>query len=224
MVIGAFVASQDLFGESSDDSLFTDTIQASLPLGLEEPSDLTDLTGDQKFLAYDDPGLLSDGSSILPPENPTTYSPDEFFSISSDPFVPADCFGFDSSSLSSIPIAMGRLRSKRSGQCAAPNNINNAVPSVPTVDDLDENVRETILRVYPALGDELRLSQEDDDDNSACVLLSGGVMPRGACTSATHWMYFGSGTFSWNSQYKLKLWDLWYVTPGMIQNISMLFY
>lgn len=218
-VIKIFTSGQDLFGDTSDESLFSNPSQALQPLGPDGSLDLTDLTSGPKSLPFDDPRPILGDSSNLISNDPTPFGPDDFFSKLSDPFFMADCSSPDSSSiLSSTTMGMRRSRSKRSDQCPAPpNSLNDALPSTPTVDDLDKKMRANILRTYPTLGDQLQLSQDhDDDDNSACVLLSGGIMPRGACTSATHWTYFGSGTFSWNSQYKLTLWDMYDVTPGMI--------
>ena len=195
LAIRVFTLGQDLYGDLSDDSFFSDLTQASLPSEPEESLDLTDPTSNQNPLAFDDARPLSGDFNILLPEQPddAIFSPDEFFSKLFDPFIMADCPSLDSFSISSpttAAMAMSRSRSKRSGQCAAPppNFITNtnAYPSTPTVDDLDDHVRDTILRTYPTLGDQLQLLQDDDDENSACVLLSGGVMPRGACTSATH--------------------------------------
>lgn len=213
-VVKVFASDSDLLG-SYDEPLFPDSTQALLPL--ESGSlDLTDLTTNLNPSAFDGDSPLFAATSIPPSEETIDFSPDEF-SNASDLFAVADC----STSDSSIFPTIGKSRTKRLAQCGAPDK-GVVSPSIPTVDDMDAKLRETIMRIYPTINDELRLSQEDDDDNSACVLLSAGVMPHGACTSLTtdDWSYISSGAFSWNSNYQVTLWDLYNIIPGMTKTTN----
>ena len=197
-----------LSGALSDQSLFRE--DQALPL-----SDFTESTADQPSLAIDDSiwSLFSDTSISSSTEN-IALSPNDF-SIASDPFAFADC----STSDNSIFPNAGESRQRRQARCdVLGKNVSSPMRSVPTIDHFDENLRETILREYPALYETLRLSQDNEEDNSACILITSGILPVGVCSSVTinDWTFRASRTFPWNWMYEVTLWELSYATPGMV--------
>lgn len=194
-----------LLGDSSDQLFFDE--QSLLP------SDLTELALDQQSSATDDTiwNLSSDTSIPYSSENIASSSND--FSMASDPFAFADC----STSDNYIFPATGKSRLRRLARCDAPDT-NQSPPmiSIPSDGGFDDNLRNAILRENPSLYDTLRVSQNNEDDNTACVIITVGILPVGVCSSLTinDWTYKASRTFPWNWIKEVTLWDLSYVTPG----------
>ena len=202
---------------SSDQLLFDDAALPSDQLLLPwEPASLdpTALLEDQEFSGF--------GGGIASLSTDTTSSLNDL-SITSDLVALADC----SISDNLIFPTIGKLRLKRlnQDQCEAPDNIESSpMLSVPTVDDLEENIRVAIMRENPRLYDLLWSSRSNEEDNTACMLLTANILPRGACTSGTtdDWLYRYTRIFAWNGIYRLSIWDLSYVTPGMIESNNTL--
>lgn len=198
-----------LLGRPTDQSLFDDD-QALLS------SDLTESAENHQSSAIENElwPLSSDNSISFTGEN-FGSSPNDF-SIASVPFASADC----SASENSIFSTIGKSRLRRLAQCDSSDN-NGSPPklSFPSVDNLDENLRETILRENPGLYNTLRLSQSNEDNNAACIIITVGILPVGVCSSVTvnDWLFRAARTFPWNWGTVVTCWDLSYVTPGMIE-------
>lgn len=213
MIIVAVVklaASYPGLAEDPSDQLFFDdaALLPDQPLLPSEPGslDLTELLEDQESS-----GFLGGLASL---STDTASSLNDFF-IASDSVALTDCSTSDNFMFPTID----KSRLKRLDQCEAPDNI--AYPPmliVPTVNDLEEDIRGAIMRENPFLYDLLWSSRLDDEDNTACMLLTAKILPRGACTSGTvaDWNYRSTRSFAWNGKYELALWDLSFVTPGMI--------
>ena len=195
-----------LAGDPSDLLLFEDTAlspdQALLPL---EPAflDSTDLAPD-----------AAPDASISPQTEDVAFSLNDLFTAA-DPLALADCSTSDA-----LFSTVGKSRLKRGAQCANTDEL--ASPpmlSIPTVSDMDEDLRGTIMRDYPGLYDSLWSSQFNDEDNSACIILTTGILPVGACaldtTAALN--YKSSRTFPWSGFEMVTLWDVSHVTLGMVE-------
>lgn len=178
------------------------------------PSDLTESAENQQSSAIANElwPLSSDNSIPFTSENIVSI-PNDFFA--SDPFASADCSTSDNLIFPNI----SKSRLKRIAQCDSFYN-NGSPPTLtfPNGHELDENLRGTILRENPGLYDTLRLSQDKEEDNTACIIITVGILPVGVCSSATihDWNFRASRTFSWNWMSVVTLWDLSHVTPGML--------
>lgn len=190
----------------SDQSLSEDTAipwdQALLPL---EPVslDLTELIPD---------------TSISPQDDAFASGLDDF-SAGPDLFTLADCSASNIFSLS----ADDKSRLKRGAQCENPDEL--ASPpmlSIPTIDDMDTTLRDTIMEENPNLYDVLWTSQFKDDDNSACIILTASILPIGACApgNTAALTYRFSRTFPWSPLEVVTLWDVSYVTYGKMRSIN----
>lgn len=200
----------DLVGGPSDQLLF-DQNQVLLP------SDLAESAVDQQSSAIGNAFWTLSSDNSIPSSAENIASGPIDFSIASDPVDFADCSTSDDSIFS--PASKSRLR--RQARCdTLDNNVSPPTLSIPSVDSFDENLRGTILRENPGLHETLRLLQKnDDDDNTACYLITLGILPIGVCSSVTvnDWTYRASRTFSWNWMFLVTLWDLSYITPGMVE-------
>ena len=205
---GVLTSEPGLSGGLSD-QLFFDNDQVLLP------SDLTESAENQQSSAIGNElwPLSSETSISFTSENIASIPND--LSIASDLFASADCSTSDNLIFPNI----GKSRLKRLAQCDSPDN-NGSPPtlSVPNGYELDENLRGTILRENPGLYNTLRLSQDKEEDNTACIIITVGILPVGACSSATinDWNFRASRTFPWNWMFVVTLWDLSHVTPGML--------
>lgn len=198
-----------LSGGLSDQSLFDDD-QALLP------SDLTESIENHQSSAIDNGSwpFSSDNNISLTGGNIASIPND--FSTASVPFASADCSASDISIFSNI----GKSRLRRLDQCDSPDN-NGSPPklSFPSVDVLDESLRNAILRENPGLYNTLRLLENNEYHNAACIIITVGTLPVGVCSSVTvnDWLFRASRTFTWNWSTVVTLWDLSPVTSGMIE-------
>lgn len=196
-------------GGPSDQLLFDDD-QALLPSGL------TGSAENQQSSALDNEiwPPSADNSISFTTEN-IALSPNDF-SIASDLFASADC----STSNNFIFSTTGKSRLRRLDRCSTLDD-NGSPPmlSIPSGDTFDENLRETILRENPGLYNTLRLSQNNEEENTACIILTIGILPVGVCSSTTinDWIYRASRNFPWNWSNIVTLWDLSNVTPGIVE-------
>lgn len=198
-----------LSGGPSDQLLFDDD-QALLPSDLTEPAEI------HQSSAIDNESWLFSGDNSLSFTGENIASIPNDFSLASVPFGSADCSASDNSIFSAI----GKSRLRRLDQCDSTDN-NGPPPklSFPGVDVLDENLRDAILRENPGLHDTLRLLQNNEDHNAACIIITVGALPVGVCSLVTihDWLFRASRTFTWNWSTVVTLWDLSSVTPGMIE-------
>ena len=198
-----------LSGGLSDQLLFDDD-EALLP------SDLTESIENHQSSAIDNGSwpFSSDNSISFTGENIASIPND--FSTASVPFASADCSASDNTIFSNL----GKSRLRRLDQCDSPDN-NGSLPKIsfPSLDASDENLRGAILRENPGLYNTLRLLQNNEDRNAACIIITVGTLPVGVCSSVTinDWLFRASRTFSWNWSTVVTLWDLSFVTPGMIE-------
>ncbi len=154
-------------------------------------------------------------TSIHPPQLDIDWGLIESSTIS-DSSALVDCADLDTSFLTT-PI--GKWRWKRQTWCEVPDRTSS--PSklrIPTVEDLDLDFRKAILNQNPDLNDVLELSQDNKDDNTACIILTEGLFPFGICSSeaTTDGSYQYSMTFPWNSMYSAEIWNFINITPGKI--------
>lgn len=155
LISNVFASDLNLSGSLTNDMLFDETVPASEQMLFSqdsEPSDLTKLTTDSESQIFneDTPWLFSSDPSLAeaPPINE--------LSLVSDSSNLAACLTFDNDLFSSTAVS-DITRVKRETQCKAGSLDTSAFPklSIPTLDDLDINLREGILRENPALNDAL---------------------------------------------------------------------
>lgn len=215
LAAGDFALDSDLLWNPSYDLFSSESRIDEGALPYDQTLLPLELASNQESSAVDDElfSLSADASTPLYPDNSASDVDD--FSIASDLFASTDCSSSDSSLLPTI----GKPRRKRQNQCGAGGNYGSSpMLSIPTVEDLDPSIRETILRENPALHEFLRLAQDNSEQSSVCILLTNGRLIFGGCPSYStkDWMYRGSMAFSWNPAYIVTLWNVVPITPGMI--------
>ena len=236
--------------------LFDETVPASdqNAIFFSQDSGASDLTALTTTDSFESSILNDDASWFFSSEEDLSiaaFAPSTITDLSlgsSDPFdlAAAACLGFDDDDnlknnnlFSSTDVLLKRQRKPRVKRQAAqckPGGSSLDQPSsappprkkrpIPTLDDLDVNVREGILRENPALNDALQRTKEDEFENNVCILLTLGLLTRGVCTSETtaDWTYLGNGRFYWSPLYLFTLWNLANVTPGMIVCFFLFFF
>ncbi len=219
-------ALMDFLGGQSEELLFPDTISQFYEVEIPSDqglwsmapgsSDYTELEMNTEFSPFIDEFWLDPTeNSIHPPQLDIDWGLVEF-STTSDSSALAGCSNFGNSFL---PTPIGKSRWKREAWCEVPDRTSSPhTLSIPTAEDLDVDLREAILNQNPGLRVVLERSQDNENDNTVCIILTEGRLPFGICSSVTviDGFYRYTMTFPWNAVYSVTIWDLINVTPGMI--------